>query len=149
MNSNEEDDTGVVFRKTLGHYTVHTHGRELDCVLSSLIHKQLIYPTADPTSLRHTVREVREIDHVDPVAIGDRVRYVEAGNGTGVTPLASTHSKAQSGVKVETLPRESKRSRPAPVPGQRVFEQIIVSNADLIVPVFSAANPTPKWGLLD
>src|SRR5512142_3006018 len=135
MNSNEEDDTGVVFRKTLGHYTVHTHGRELDCVLSSLIHKQLIFPTADPTSLRHTVREVREIDHVDPLAIGDRVRYVEAGDGTGMI--------------AEILPRQSKLSRPAPVPGQRVFEQVIVSNADQVLPVFSVANPTPKWGLLD
>jgi ribosome biogenesis GTPase len=104
-------------------------------VLSSLIHKQLIYPIADPTSLPHRVQEVHEIDHVDPVAIGDRVRYVEAGDGTGMI--------------VEILPRDSKLSRPAPVPGQRVFEQVIVSNADLIVPVFSVANPTPKWGLLD
>ncbi|HSD84250.1 MAG TPA: ribosome small subunit-dependent GTPase A, partial [Anaerolineae bacterium] len=135
MNTNDEDDIGVVFRKTLGQYTVRTHGRELDCALSSLIHKQLIFPTADPTSLRHTVREVREIDHVDPVAIGDHVRYVEAGDGTGMI--------------VEVLPRNSKLSRPAPVPGQRVFEQVIVSNADLIVPVFSVASPAPKWGLLD
>jgi ribosome biogenesis GTPase len=69
------------------------------------------------------------------VAIGDRVRYVEAGDGTGMI--------------TEILPRASKLSRPAPVPGQRVFEQVIVSNADLILPVFSVANPTPKWGLLD
>lgn len=129
------NDIGVVFRKSLGHYTVHINGRELDCTLSSLIHKQLIYPTADPTSLRHTVREVREIDHVDPVAIGDRVRFVEAGSGQGMI--------------TEILPRTSKLSRPAPVPGQRIFEQVIVSNADLILPVFSVANPTPKWGLLD
>lgn len=149
MNTNDEDDIGVVFRKTLGHYTVRTHGRELDCVLSSLIHKQLIFPTADPTSLRHRVREVRELDHVDPVAIGDRVRYVEAGEGRGMIPLASTHSKEASGVIVEVLPRDSKLSRPAPVPGQRVFEQVIVSNADLILPVFSVASPAPKWGLLD
>ena len=129
------DDVGVVFRKTLGHYTVHSHGREIDCSLSSLIHKQLIYPTADPTSLRQRVQEVREIEHVDPVAIGDRVRYVDAGT--------------ERGVIVEILPRDSKLSRPAPVPGQRVFEQVIVSNADLIVPVFAVANPAPKWGLLD
>src|SRR5678815_1803486 len=132
MNIN---DIGVVFRKTLGHYTVHTHGREIDCTLSSLIHKQLIFPTADPTSLRHTVQEVREIDHVDPVAIGDRVRYVDAGEGRGMI--------------TEILQRHSKLSRLAPVPGQRVFEQVIVSNADMILPVFSTANPTPKWGLLD
>ncbi len=135
MNTNDENDIGVVFRKSLGHYTVHTRGRELDCSLSSLIHKQLIFPTADPTSLRHTVQEVREINHVDPVAIGDRVRYLEAGDGCGVI--------------VEILPRDSKLSRPAPVPGQRVFEQVIVSNADLILPVFAIANPTPKWRLLD
>jgi ribosome biogenesis GTPase len=135
MNIHDENDIGVVFRKTLGHYTVHSQGREIDCTLSSLIHKQLIFPTADPTSLRHAVQEVRDIDHVDPVAIGDRVHYVDAGNGHGMI--------------VEILPRRTKLSRPAPVPGQRVFEQVIVSNADLVLPVFSAANPTPKWGLLD
>jgi ribosome biogenesis GTPase / thiamine phosphate phosphatase len=137
MNTSNENDLGVVFRKTLGHYTVHTlrGGREIDCSLSSLIHKKLIFPTADPASLRHAVQEVREINHVDPVAIGDHVRYVDAGNGQGMI--------------VEVLPRESKLSRPAPVPGQRVFEQIIVANVDLILPVFSVASPTPKWGLLD
>ena len=135
MNIDNEDDIGIVFRKTLGRYNVHTNGREIDCALSSLLHKQLIYPTADPTSLRHKVQEVRELDHVDPVAIGDRVRYVDAGDGTGMI--------------TEVLPRRSKLSRPAPVPGQRVFEQVIVSNVDLIVPVFAAASPTPKWGLLD
>ena len=135
MNTNDGDDTGVVFRKSLGHYTVRTNGREIDCSLSSLIHKQLIFPTADPTSLRHTVQEVREIHHVDPVAIGDRVRYVGAGERRGMI--------------VEILPRASKLSRPAPVPGQRIFEQVIVSNADLILPIFAVANPAPKWGLLD
>ena len=135
MNTIDEDDVGVVFRKTLGQYTVRSQGRELDCSLSSLIHKQLIFPTADPTSLRHTVQEVREIHHVDPIAVGDRVRYVEAGDGRGMI--------------VEVLPRDTKLSRPAPVPGQRVFEQVIVANADLILPVFAVAHPTPKWGLLD
>jgi len=151
MNTDDQDDVGVVFRKTLGHYTVHTliGEREIDCVLSSRLHKQLIFPTADPTSLRHAVQEVREIDHVDPVAIGDRVRYVNAGEGRGMIPLASTNSKEASGMITEILPRSSKLSRPAPLPGQRVFEQVIVSNADLVLPVFSAANPTPKWGLLD
>ncbi|MDQ2690733.1 MAG: ribosome small subunit-dependent GTPase A [Chloroflexota bacterium] len=135
MNTDSQDDTGVVFRKTLGHYTVHTREREIDCVLSSRIHKQLVYPTAHPASLRHTVREVNAIELVDPVAIGDRVRYREAGDGRGVI--------------VEVLPRQSKLSRPAPVPGQRIFEQVIVANVDLVVPVFSIASPTPKWGLLD
>jgi len=133
-NSNE-DGQGVVYRKTLGHYTVRANGREIDCVLSSLLRKQLIYPIADPTSLRHRVREVREVEHIDPVAIGDHVHFFDVGDGTGMIN--------------EVLPRQSALSRPAPVPGQRVFEQVIVSNVDQIIPVFAAASPTPKWGLLD
>ena len=137
MNTNFQDDTGIVFRKTLGHYTVHAvnGGRELDCELSSLLHKQLIYSTADPTSMRRKVQAVRELDHVDPIAIGDRVRFTDAGEGRGMI--------------TEILPRISKLSRPATVPGQRVFEQVIVSNADLVMPVFATTNPPPKWGLLD
>jgi ribosome biogenesis GTPase len=135
MNTNDQDDKGVVFRKTLGHYTVHANGRELDCTLSSLIHKQLTYSTADPTSMPTRVQEVRELEHVDPIAIGDRVRFVDAGEGRGMI--------------TEVLPRRSTFSRPATVAGQRVFEQVIAANADQIVPIFSVASPTPKWGLLD
>ena len=135
MNTDVRDDTCVVSRKTLGHYTVLTSGRELDCTLSSLIHKQLIYSTADPTSMRTRLQDVRAVEHTDPVAIGDRVRFVDAGQGRGMI--------------VEILPRRSRLSRPAPVPGQRVFEQVIVANADQVLPIFSVADPTPKWGLLD
>lgn len=135
MFTEPPDDTGVVFRKHLGHYTVRTHGRELDCTLSSMVHKQLIYSTADPTSMRTRVQAVREIEHTDPVAIGDHVRFTDAGPGRGMI--------------VEVLPRRSRFSRPAPVPGRRVFEQVIVSNPDQIVPIFAVANPTPHWGLLD
>lgn len=137
MKQNDMDDTGIVFRKTLGHYTVRANGRDIDCVLSSLIRKQLIYPTADPTSLRRKVQEVREIEHVDPIAIGDRVRFILVDEGQN------------RGIITAILPRLSKLSRPATVPGQRVFEQVIVSNADLVLPVFAVAEPTPKWGLLD
>jgi ribosome biogenesis GTPase len=138
MNTNDKDDTAVVFRKTTGHYTVHANGRDIDCVLSSLLHKQLIYPTADPTSLWRKVQDVREIEHVDPIAIGDRVRVVhfaDAGQNRGMI--------------TEILPRRSKLSRPATVPGQRIFEQVIASNVNLVLPVFAIAEPTPRWGLLD
>jgi len=137
MESNNRDDIGVVFRKSLGQYTVRTDGRDIDCVLSSLIRKQLIYTTADPTSLRRKVQEVREIEHVDPVAIGDRVRfkYVDGVSDCGMI--------------TEVLPRISKLSRPATVPGKHIFEQVIASNVNLVIPVFAVAEPTPKWGLLD
>jgi ribosome biogenesis GTPase / thiamine phosphate phosphatase len=135
MNTDEQDDTGVVFRKTIGHYTVHANGRELDCTLSSLTHKQLTYSTADPTSMRRQVPEVRELEHVDPIAIGDRVRFIDAGGNRAMI--------------TEVLPRLSTFSRPATVPGKRVFEQVIAANADQVIPIFSVASPTPKWGLLD
>jgi ribosome biogenesis GTPase len=135
MSIETSDDIGVVFRKTLGHYMVHTNGRELDCSLSSLIHKNLVYSTADRTSMRTRVQEVRQVEHVDPIAIGDRVRYVDAGGGRGLI--------------TEVLPRLSSFSRTAAVPGGHAFEQVIAANADQIIPIFAAASPTPKWGLLD
>lgn len=132
MNSNAPDDIGIVFRKSTGRYLVRVDGRELDCGLSSLIHKQLIYSTADPTSMRRTLQAVHEIEHVDPIAIGDRVRFADAGQDRGII--------------TEVLPRLSKLSRPA---YQRAIEQVIAANVDLIIPVFAVADPTPKWGLLD
>ena len=135
MNTNNGSDQGVVFRKNLGHYTVHTEERDIDCSLSSRLRKELIYPTADPSSLRHRVQQVREIEHVDPVAIGDSVMFTDAGDGSGMI--------------TEILPRLNKLSRPATTPGQRVFEQVIVSNVNQVIPVFAAANPPPKWHLLD
>ncbi len=151
MSMETSDDIGVVFRKTTGHYTVHHNGRRIDCTLSSLIHKNLIYSTADPTSMRTRVQDVREVEHVDPIAIGDRVRYVDAGVGRGKAPLASADSKAASGVITEVLPRltEFSRRAAAPEPGRHAFEQIIAANADQVIPIFAVAGPTPKWGLLD
>jgi ribosome biogenesis GTPase len=132
MNISNEDDTGVVYRKSLGHYSVRAHGNEIDCEVSSRLHKELIYPTS---GAHRRVRAVKELDHADPVAIGDQVRYTDAGPGRGLI--------------TEVLPRKSKLSRPQPVPGARVFEQVIVANSDQVLPVFAAFSPTPKWGLLD
>src|SRR5689334_22777538 len=132
MNTSDEDATGVVYRKSLGHYSVRVNGTEIDCELSSRLHKELIYPTS---GTHRRVQAVRELDHADPVAIGDMVRYADAGPGRGLI--------------TEVLPRRSKLSRPQPVPGARVFEQLIVANAHQVLPVFAAFSPLPKWGLLD
>jgi ribosome biogenesis GTPase len=116
MNTTNENGLGVVFRKSTGHYTVHTNGREIDCELSSRLYKST-HSTADP------------------IAVGDQVRFLDTGHGCGII--------------TEILPRDSSFSRPLPVPGQRVFEQVIAANVDQVLPVFAAASPTPKWGLLD
>lgn len=117
MNTTNESDQGVVFRKSLGHYTVHRNHREVDCELSSRFHKQSHHSSADP------------------VAIGDHVRFLDVGQNQGII--------------TEILPRRSSFSRPLPVTGQRIVEQVIAANADQVLPVFAAASPTPKWGLLD
>jgi ribosome biogenesis GTPase len=70
-----------------------------------------------------------------PIAVGDRVYFSMLGNQTGLIH--------------DVLPRRSKLSRPAPRPGAYRSEQVIASNIDQIVPVFSTASPLPKWGLLD
>lgn len=128
---------GVVYKKTIGHYHVHTNRRVVVCALSNKLHKLLIYPTADPNSRRPVVDAVKELDHSDPVAIGDEVRFLEAGG--------------DSGMIVEVLPRRTKLTRRSavPMPGAHPFEQIIVANVDQAVTVLAAANPTPKWNLLD
>lgn len=132
--------TGVVYKKTIGNYTVHTNGRALVCELSTRLRKHLIYPTADPASLHHRVQKVVELEHMDPLAVGDSVRYILA--------------QEDKGLIVELLSRQNKLTRRSAVPkplhhGAHPFEQIIVTNVDQVVPVLSAAQPAPKWNLLD
>lgn len=128
-----EDSQGVVVRKSQGHYTVQAAAGLMQCSLSSRLRKDLIYPTAAPTSLHHRVRAVKDIRAVDPVAVGDLVRFVDAGPGAGQITAV--------------LPRRNALSRPAA--GHKPIEQVIVANVDQVVAVFAAAQPSPKWELLD
>ncbi|HWE64125.1 MAG TPA: ribosome small subunit-dependent GTPase A [Chloroflexota bacterium] len=123
----------MVVRKSTGQYWVAFGGTPVPCSLSSRLRKQLIYPIADPTSLRHRVKAVKAIAQVDPVAIGDRVRFVDAGDGSGMI--------------VEVLPRKNKLVRRAA--GARPLEQVIVANVDQVIAIMAAAYPAPKWELLD
>ncbi|MBN1149565.1 MAG: ribosome small subunit-dependent GTPase A [Anaerolineales bacterium] len=128
---------GVVYKKTLGSYDVHVDGQVIACALSSRLRKELIYPTADPNSLRRRVQEVKAIKHVDPLAVGDRVRFIQAQDGNGMI--------------VEALPRRNQLARrtATPMPGAHAFEQVIAANVDRVVAVFAAARPAPKWNMLD
>ncbi len=124
---------GLVVRKSQGAYAVERGDRVIPCGISNQLRKQLIYPTADPGSRRHRVDAVVGIKAIDPVAIGDLVRYVEAGDGSGVIH--------------EVLPRKNKLVRRAA--GLKPLEQVIVANVDQVVVVVAAALPEPKWELLD
>jgi ribosome biogenesis GTPase len=77
---------------------------------------------------------------MDPIAVGDNVRYILSEDGKGLI--------------IELLPRQNKLTRRSAVPkplhhGAHPFEQIIVTNVDQVVAVIAAAQPAPKWNLLD
>jgi len=132
---------GIVVKKTIGKYAVRSaEGSPIGCALAGNLSKQLLFSTANPTSMRKRVLEVKDLDTVDPVAVGDRVTYLLNEDGTGTI--------------TEIHPRQNKLSRPA-TDGARHFkksgpiEQVIVANVDQIVVVMPAANPPPSWDLLD
>jgi ribosome biogenesis GTPase len=82
-------------------------------------------------------RFIKVNDDTDPIAIGDNVEFIDAQDGTGLI--------------VSVLPRRNQLSRrtAVPMPSARPFEQVIAANVDRVMPVFSAAQPAPKWNLLD
>jgi ribosome biogenesis GTPase len=133
---------GIVFRKSLGTYTVHTDSRIVQCSLSSKLHKHLEYwwGVSQSPGMHKRVKQVHDIREVDPVAIGDVVRFV------GAPADAQSHS-ADEGMIVEVLPRRNTFSRPAA--GRKPIEQVIVANVDQVMPVFAARDPSPKWRQLD
>ena len=127
--------SGVVFRKSNGIYAVHGPDALETCELSNRLHKDLVYPDAAPSSIRPHVVAVRQIQMVDPVAIGDEVRYIPPNGGNGLI--------------VEVLPRRNRLARREASHGHHAREQVIVANLDQVMPVFSAARPVPSWNLLD
>jgi ribosome biogenesis GTPase len=128
-----DHERGLVVKKSQGAYVVRTAAGTVQCSLSSRLRKELVYPTAAPTSLHHRVQAVKDIAAVDPVAVGDLVTHVSAGPGAGQI--------------TSVLPRKNALSRPAA--GSKPLEQVIVANVDQVVAVFALAQPAPKWELLD
>jgi ribosome biogenesis GTPase len=128
---------GIVFRKSLGTYTVHTDGRIVQCSISSKLRKHLEYwwGVSQSPGMHKRVKQVHDIREVDPVAIGDQVRFVE------------TPDDRDEGMIVEVLPRRNAFSRPAA--GRKPIEQVIVANVDQVMPVFATREPKPKWRQLD
>lgn len=124
---------GVVYKKSLGHYGVRVNGHLIDCEISSRLRKVLEYPIAAPTSRRHRVLDVHDIRVVDPIAIGDVVQFLPAGDQTGII--------------TQVLPRRNQIARRDP--GLKPTEQVIAANIDYLVHVVACAQPAPRWELLD
>jgi ribosome biogenesis GTPase len=124
---------GTVHKKSVGQYWVRVGDRTVVCSISNKLRKQLVYPIAAPSSIRRRVVAVEQIRQVDPLAIGDVVRLIDDGDGTGMI--------------VQVLPRKNSLVRRAA--GPKPLEQVIVTNVDQVVTVVSAAQPAPNWELLD
>lgn len=126
---------GIVYKKSTGIYHVRTpDGDTVICSITNRLRKVLVYPMRDPSSLGYfKVVDVDDIHMVDPVAIGDEVAYIETNPNEGMIK--------------EVLPRKSKLTRRAA--GDKPLEQVIVANADQIIPVMAAAQPKPQWTLMD
>jgi len=133
---------GVVYKKTGGCYN-RSHGwspLELYPIYAAA-HPNMPanHPLSKPAGRkRHfQVSNAKNRTDTNAVVVGDEVRLVESG--------------AHAGVIVAILPRRNKIARRSavPMPGAHPFEQVIAANMDQVVPVFSAAEPPPKWNLLD
>jgi len=119
---------GLVVSKNPGKFMVSIQGNRLLCSVSRTLRQQ---PRQDLTTLQ---RHKNSEDHdAGSIVVGDQVRILLAGDGTGVIH--------------EVLPRENKFSRRGT--GERPYEQVIAANVDQVVAVLSAARPAPKWNLLD
>lgn len=125
--------TGRVFKKSLGRYWVYSENDIVVCSITNRLRKQLHYPEADPSSLHPRVVRVTDIETLDPVAVGDRVLFVETDD--------------QIGQIRKVLPRANKLTRKAA--GPRPLEQIIAANIDQIMIVMAVSQPTLKLPLLD
>ncbi len=132
---------GVVTCKYRGQYLVQENGRSVPCSISNMLRKQLVYPIADPNSLRQRVVDVQDINVVDPVAVGDQVAFTEASDGSGHI--------------IEVLPRRNQLTRLAAGSAIRKddaalrMRQVLVANVDQVVPMLAAAPAAPNWNLLD
>lgn len=76
-------------------------------------------------------------DPSDPLVVGDRVQVQTLADGSHRI--------------VERLPRRNHLARRSavPMPGAHAHQQVIAANLDQVIPVFAAAQPAPKWNLLD
>ncbi len=137
----QSDDHGVVIQKNINSYRVRLDGRVLNCSLSPRLSNPPQKGKSRAESWRRDKRHERpqESSHAsaDLLAVGDRVRLVEVSRDRGQI--------------VEILPRANRLARRSavPMPGAHACEQVIAANVDLVVPVFAAANPAPRWNLLD
>ena len=135
-NGNPSGSTGTVFKVSTGSYMVCVDGRMLSCTQVYAPDKRA-GKLAGGGKSRRGQKDDRPTFTPRTIVVGDRVRLAEGTNGSGrilaVEPRRSTLSRRSA----------------VPMPGAHAHEQVIAANVDQVVPVFAAANPAPKWNMLD
>jgi ribosome biogenesis GTPase len=123
----EKLDQGVVVKKSVAGYEVRQGDRSIACRLGG---QSRPVPALGRSGGVASAQD-------DLLAVGDVVRFIETGHGSGQI--------------VEILPRRNRLARRAVAsrPGAYAGEQVIAANVDQVVPVFAAARPEPHWRLLD
>lgn len=134
MQTTDAEKIGVVYKKNLGHYDVHHENKITTCVPSAKLWKHFKKDLQRQSGRAVTTVQEKQID---PIAVGDSVRFIPISDGGGMI--------------LEVLPRRNYLARASakPMPGAHAFEQVIAANLDQVVPVFAAADPAPRWHLLD
>jgi ribosome biogenesis GTPase len=135
VKSDHFELTGIVSRKNPASYTVQVDGRSLTCILTTTLLKG--GRTEHTKNERKSRASQGEDRRGDPLAVGDQVRLIE--------------TQPEAGTILSVLPRRNYLARRSavPMPTARPHEQVVAANLDQALPVFAAASPAPKWGLLD
>jgi len=126
---------GIVYKKSKGYYFVRTEGRSVLCSLAARLRKECGYTASTALPKKKFAGKINP--HVDPLVVGDAVRFIDLQDGSGQI--------------IEILPRQSKLERraAAPNPAAHTFEQGVAANVDQVVAVFALTQPKPKWNMLD
>lgn len=124
---------GSVLEKQRGEYRVFYDNREILCGIRSRLRKSLVYP--ESRQRRQSVDNIKSIAQVDPVAVGDVVRFTLSDD------------ESDRGVIESVEPRINQLSRRSPSP--KPLESVICANIDTMFIVFALSKPVPKSGLID
>ena len=132
-----ENGAGIVYKATLGSYSVQQDGRLVDCQLAAQLRKAGDNPARREKGDRRSRSNPAASRPDSSPVVGDRVHLMERSDGPALIQ--------------EILPRRNQLSRRSavPMPTAHAHEQVIAANIDQVVPVFAAANPAPKWNMLD
>ena len=125
---------GLIIDGSRGLYRVRTSDGDLLCTIRGRLRKELSY--GESANTRKAVRKVTVKPH-DPVAVGDRVRALPTGGGSGV--IEEVVARAGGAFS---------RRDPDPKAGAQ-GALTTVAGLDQLIAVFATREPEPHLGLLD